>query len=54
MAVKLNIPHFRTTDVVTIAKVPEEIIDQWVMQGHLSLDARPHGRETGSTLAVTY
>ena len=47
MALRLNIPHFRTADVVAIANVPQETVEQWVKQGHLSLDARPHGRETG-------
>jgi hypothetical protein len=47
MALRLNIPHFRTSDIVAIANVPQETIDQWVTLGHLSLDTRPHGRETG-------
>ena len=47
MALRLNVPHFRAADVVAIANVPQEMVDQWVQLGHLALDARPRGRETG-------
>ena len=47
MALRMNIPQFRSADVVALANVPQETIDQWVTQGHLALDARPQGRETG-------